>query len=431
MIGAEGQALPKDHPARLSLNNEVHARPPEALPPRARVSYIVLFGELDMGPLYDLCVRFGVQPPAEGANHFSTDMGPFRLKWERHTEFTRYWFFVQTDANRDLFAKTALESVPQDWLKTLAGEVLVASHAELLPLTRAKLDEEKLAATHFAGNVIVGARLAGGLGRAVTDFRIHADGFGRILLHESGMTPRQRGRTVQRLLEIDTYRVLALLTLPVARELMPLLTGFEQELFEITDAMRQADEAREPDLLDRLTRLHSDVVRQHTASQFRFAAARAYTDLVQLRISELREERIEGMQTFSELTERRLAPAMRTCDAAANRLGTISERVARATQLLSTRVDISRERQNRALLESMDRRARLQLRLQETVEGLSIAAITYYIVGLVGYAAKGARSAGLVALDDAIVTAASIPLALAIVAWGVRRVRKSIEAGGP
>lgn len=426
MIGADGQSLPEDHPARLSLNNEVHARPPEALPQRARISYIVLFGELELGPLYDLCVQFGVQPPAEGVNHFSADMGPFRLKWERHTEFTRYWFFVQTSSNRDLFGHTALESVPKEWLSTLAGQVLVASHVELLPLARTKLDEEQLAKKHFGGNVIVGARLAGGLGRAVTDFRIHGDGFGRILIHDSAMTPRQRGRTVQRLLEIDTYRVLALLTLPVARELTPLLATFEQELFEITDAMRDADEATEPELLDRLTRLHSDVVRQHTGSQFRFSAAKAYADLVQLRISELREERIEGMQTFSELTERRLAPAMRTCDAAANRLGTISERVARATQLLSTRVDISRERQNQSLLESMDRRAKLQLRLQETVEGLSIAAITYYIVGLVGYAAKGAKSAGLVSVDDAVVTALAIPVALCIVAWGVRRVRKSI-----
>ncbi len=426
MIGADGQSLPEDHPARLSLNNEVHARPPEALPQRARISYLVLFGELDMGPLYDLCVQFGVQPPAEGVNHFSADMGPFRLKWERHTEFTRYWFFVETSTTRDLFGHSALESVPKEWRETLAGQVLVASHVELVPLARGKLDEEQLAKKHFGGNVIVGARLAGGLGRAVTDFRIHGDGFGRILIHDSAMTPRQRGRTVQRLLEIDTYRVLALLALPVARELTPLLAGFEQELFEITDAMREADEATEPELLDRLTRLHSDVVRQHTGSQFRFSAARAYVDLVQLRISELREERIEGMQTFSELTERRLAPAMRTCDAAANRLGTISERVARATQLLSTRVDISRERQNQSLLESMDRRARLQLRLQETVEGLSIAAITYYIVGLVGYAAKGAKSAGLLSADDAVVTALSIPVALGMVAWGVRRVRKSI-----
>ncbi|MEE4236164.1 MAG: DUF3422 domain-containing protein [Anderseniella sp.] len=426
MIATGGQILPGDHPARMALNNEVHARPPEALSGRMRISYVVLFGELDMGPLRELCGKYGVEPPAEAANHFSADLGPFRLKWERHTEFTRYWFLVPATGGNSLFERTAIEAVPQGWLKTLKGEVLVANHIELMAAPRGKLDEEKLSRQHFGGNALVGSSVAGGLGRAFTDFRIHADGFGRMLVHDNGMTPRQRGRTVQRLLEIDTYRVLALLTLPVARELMPQLGKFEGELGEITTTMRTANEADEPKLLDRLTLLHADVVRHHTASQFRFAAAKAYSDLVALRISELREDRIEGLQLFAEFTDRRLAPAMRTCEAAAKRLDTVSERVSRATQMLSTRVDISREKQNQALLESMDRRARLQLRLQETVEGLSIAAITYYIVGLIGYLAKGLKEAGLMPVSDLVVTAASIPVVIALVALGVRRVRKSI-----
>ncbi|MEP4313142.1 MAG: DUF3422 domain-containing protein [Anderseniella sp.] len=426
MIGRDGQALPADHSARLPLNNEVHARPPEALPRRARLTYLVLFGELDMTPLANLCERFGVLPPPPDTNHFSADLGPFRLKWERHTEFTRYWFFVPAKGVANLFGSTALEAVPQDWLQTLAGEVLVANHVEMLPLPKTRLDEDKLSREHFDGTPLVGAEIAGGLGRAFADFRIHADGFGRMLIFDNAMTPRQRGRTVQRLLEIDTYRVLALLTLPVARKLMPVLGGFESELSKITTTMSGAHEADEPQLLDRLTLLHADVVREHTGSQFRFSAARAYADLVSLRISELREDRIEGLQLFSEFTERRLSPAMRTCEAAAARLSITSERVARATQLLSTRVGISRERQNQALLESMDNRAKLQLRLQETVEGLSIAAITYYIVGLVGYAAKGAKSAEVLPVNPDLVTALAIPVVLLVVAIGVRRVRKSI-----
>lgn len=426
MIGRDGQVLPRDHAARLPLNNEVHARPPEALPKRARLTYLVLFGELDMAPLAELCNRFGVIAPADGANHFSADLGPFRLKWERHTEFTRYWFFVPARGIANLFDNTALEAVPQDWLATLAGEVLVANHVEMLPLPKAQPDEDKLSAEHFGGNPMVGAEIAGGLGRAFADFRIHADGFGRMLVFDQGMSPRQRGRTVQRLLEIDTYRVLALLTLPVARKLMPVLSGFEKELSRITTTMSGAPETDEPQLLDRLTSLHADVVREHTGSQYRFSAACAYAELVALRISELREGRIEGLQTFCEFTERRLSPAMRTCEAASARLSITSERVARATQLLSTRVGISRERQNQALLASMDNRAKLQLRLQETVEGLSIAAITYYIVGLVGYAAKGAKSMGVLPVSPDLVTALAIPVVLLLVALGVRRVRKSI-----
>lgn len=426
MNGVGAQALPKDHPARMALNNEVHARPPEALRARVRISYLVLFGELQMTKLQDLCGRYGVALPASSANHFSADFGPFRLKWERHTEFSRYWFEVSARGVSDLFERTALEAVPADWLEGLKGHLLIASHVELLPAPKGKVNEDKLARQLFDGNVLVGSSVSGGKARAYTDFRIHADGFGRVLVHDIGMKPRQRGRAVQRLLEVDTYRVLALLTLPMARELMPRLGEFERELDEITAGMKGASEEDEPKLLDRLTQLHAEVVREHTSSQFRFSAAQAYSSLVSLRISELREQRIEGLQRFATFTARRLAPAMRTCEAASARLALVSERVARATQLLSTRVAISREKQNQALLASMDKRAQLQLRLQETVEGLSIAAISYYIVGLVGYLAKGASDAGLISFKPSLITACSIPIVLAIVAYGTRRVRKSI-----
>lgn len=434
MIGGHGLPLPDDFPDRLSLHNELHARPPEALPQRARVSFIAVKDERSAEPVRDLCRRFGHEGPAEDANHFSADMGPFHVKWERHTEYTRFKFIVPAAPRATLFTESALDSVPKDWFETLSGSILVANHIELLPMPKRAPNEERLSKAHFAGNVLVGAELADGLGRAMTDFRIHSDGFGRFVIYDNGMTPRQLGRSVQRLMEVDTYRMLALLSFPVARALMPELERFEQELREITTTMRDADEAQEPELLDRLTLLHADIVRQHTQSHYRFSAANAYAELVSLRLSELRQARIEGLQTFDEFIDRRLAPAMRTCEATAKRLDIISERVSRATQLLSTRVDISRERQNQALLESMDRRAQLQLRLQETVEGLSIAAITYYIVGLVSYLAGGAKALGLLPFSKAVVTAVSIPFVLLFVAWGVRRVRRSIsgqeKAGG-
>ena len=116
---------------------------------------------------------------------------------------------------------------------------------------------------------------------------------------------------------------------------------------------------------------------------------------------------------------------MNTCLAVANRLETLSQRITRVTQLLSTRVDITHERQNQAVLEQMNRRAKLQLRLQETVEGLSVAAITYYIVGLFGYLAKAVKAAGL-PLNPDIATGVSIPIVIVAVALGVRHIRKMI-----
>jgi uncharacterized membrane-anchored protein len=237
------------------------------------------------------------------------------------------------------------------------------------------------------------------------------------------MTPRQAGRMVQRLLELETYRMLALLALPVARGLAPHLDASERELARVTAALAAAAEAKdEPALLDRLTRLEAEIEDRQSSNHYRFSAAVAYHELVQRRIDELREERIQGLQTFQEFTERRLAPAMSTCRAAAARQESLSRHVARATQLLSTRVDVARERQNQAVLESMNRRAKMQLRLQQTVEGLSVAAVTYYVVGLVGYAAKGLNAAG-VGIDPDVAQGVSVPVILLLVAFGIRRIK--------
>jgi uncharacterized membrane-anchored protein len=164
-----------------------------------------------------------------------------------------------------------------------------------------------------------------------------------------------------------------------------------------------------------------------SASQARFGASRAYHALVTTRIGELRELRIKGLQTIDEFMTRRLSPAMATCATANQRLHDLSERVAQASNLLSTRVDIARERQNQALLAATARRAKLQLRLQQTVEGLSVAAIVYYLAGLVGYGAKALKAAGLPLSPD-LVTGAAVPL-LALGAWWVlRRVHRRIAA---
>ncbi len=318
----------------------------------------------------------------------------------------------------------ALESVPQDWIASLPGEVMVATHAALLPGAAGPPDYEALSARHFGGNVLIGAEVAGGAGLALTDVRLH-DGFGRLLLFDRSLTTRQAGRTMQRLLEIDTYRLMALLALPVAQKLTPWIGQAERELAGISAQLVEAKEDAEPQLLERLTALEAEIESRESAHHFRFTAAQAYHELVDRRIAELRERRIQGLQTFEEFTERRLAPAMNTCGSVSGRLESLSRRVERASQLLSTRVDVSRERQNQRILASMNRRAEAQLRLQQTVEGLSAAAITYYVVGLVGYAAKGLKAIGWNVNVD-LAMGLSIPLVALIAIVGIRHVRKVV-----
>ncbi|MEM1150304.1 MAG: DUF3422 domain-containing protein [Pseudomonadota bacterium] len=421
-------ALPDNHPQRFVLSNEVHARPPEPITAPLRVSIIALkldgpYSDEDRQRVVDLTERYGAVPPGHNAKHYSVDLSDFRLVWERHTEFIRYTFYSEADDKP--FSEPAIAAVPEDWLQSLPGELIVAAHAEVLPEAMVKDDIEALSKAHFSGHALIGSDIADGRATAMTDFRIHKDGFSRFLVIDRGMTPWVAGRVVQRLLEIETYRVVALLGLPVAQQVVPSLTRWESDLSGTTSEMTDQRNTDETILLERLTNLQAAIEKSYTESQFRFSASAAYHALVNRRIEELRETRRPDMPTLEEFTERRLAPAMATCSSAERRQAALSERVDRAAQLLSTRVDLSLERQNAEVLHSMNRRVELQLRLQQTVEGLSIAAITYYIVGVIGYMAKGAYAAG-VPVDPNIVMGLAVPAVLALTAFGVWRARKEI-----
>lgn len=422
--------IPESHPRRRELNDEAHARPPESLFAPSRITFLALYdGGSDraahQASLREICERFGVVPPALQANHFSADFGAFRLKWEKHTEFTRYKIIVRAADDEDPFAAVATTAVPEEWLRALPGKVIAASLVALQRAPGTVPDVDEMSRRWFSGNALVGGYVADRAALAFTDFRVHADGFSRFLIQDHSLAPRQAGRTVQRLLESDAYRVLAMLALPIARDLGPFLATAEADLVEITSAMAKDDAIDEPLLLDRLTRLEARIQQRYFETTGRFSAADAYYRLVRRRTEELREQRLEGVQTFGEFVERRLSPAMSTCVVTAARQESLSQRVAETTQLLSTRVDVSRQKQNQSVLASMNRRVLLQLRMQETVEGLSVAAITYYVVGLVSYLVKGVAGSFLPVSPEVIV-AGSVPVVAILVAVGVHRIRKMV-----
>ena len=231
---------------------------------------------------------------------------------------------------------------------------------------------------------------------------------------------------VQRLLEIETYLMRALLTLPVARATLPVLSDADRQLAALLNQMVDVRSEDEPALLDRLTRLAAVVEGTISSTLGRICAARAYQELVARRLAELREVRVEGVQPLCEFVERRLLPAMGTCETVARLQDSLSERISRASEMLRTRVDISLQRQNQSLLSSAARRAKLQLRLQETVEGLSVAAVSYYVVGLIGYAAKAVKAAGA-PVNAEIVTGLAIPIVVIVAALGVRHIRQLVQ----
>ena len=319
---------------------------------------------------------------------------------------------------------TALDAILPEWLAAIPGQLIVATHVELRSIEEMS-PESVTAGLSTTGRQMVAVQVADGAAWVFSDFMFD-NGFSRFLVLDVSMTQRQAGRAVQRLVEIETYRLMALLGLPVAKEVGRWLNGAEKQLAELMDTIGQARSPEdERSVLARLSTLAAEVEHSVARTTFRFGAARAYYSLVMQRIEDLREQRISGFPTLNEFMQRRLLPAMDTCSAMARRQDDLSGRVARNSQLLRTRVDIELERQNQELLAQMNNRAKLQLRLQETVEGLSVVAITYYGSQLVQYLAKGAKY-WLPGLSPEIATAVSIPLIALLALFGIKRMRKAL-----
>lgn len=418
-----------EHPQRLALGNELHARPFIDVDAPQRVSHIAMLsdgdGASEIAHLLQLCRRFDVAQPPEDAIHYTGDFGSFRLKWERHTEFTTYTF-LRGGVFRDPFEDTAIELVPEPWLDALPGERIVAAHLSVRPPGDTPDARTELANLFVMESLCHGSML-GGTALVTTDFRIHADGFARILVQDRALSPRQAGRLVQRLLEVETYRNMAMLSLPLAREASPLVRRIGQSLFQLTAEMKSLSSVEaERSLLDELTNVSAEIEESIALTSYRFSATKAYTTLIAERTAELGEEPVEDFPMLGSFVERRFAPAVRTCDSIAQRQLSLSERATRAANLLRTRVDIKLEAQNRDLLASMDRRARLQLRLQQTVEGLSVVAITYYLVSLIWYGLTALEAAGRIA-SAYIWTGLSVPVVFLLISYGTYRIRRKLQ----
>lgn len=432
--------LPADDVLRAQLHNEVHARPQARIRLPALVVYVAVLNE---GVSREQeCDHLRLLPGQEQlsvdqlqGNFLRLRFGGYTLKWERHSEFTRYSLVQPLPeqaalgaVNPELLSAVVLQP---SWLQAIPGRTIAAIKLAMVHGDMGNVEATMELARQWFGDHPLVASVLGNNSHscAVTDFALRPSGFERMLVIAPADTTQTRaGRVSQRLLELETYRLMALRGLPVAKTLGPMLARSEQALADIT-AQLENKSASDQELLDTLISLAAGVERATAEHVYRFSATRAYNTLVAQRIHELREKAIPGTQTIGEFMQRRLSPAMATVDATAQRLASLSERVARTSALLRTRVDIATEVQNQQLLEKLTRGQELQLRLQSTVEGLSIAAISYYVVSLLLYVGKAAKAAGA-PINPEVAAGALIPLVL----WGVwtatQRIHRKIHTIG-
>lgn len=411
------------HPWRSALYEELHNRPSPIIDGACQITHFTVMVGDDNQALFehivDLCKRFSMPAPAADSSCLYLDFGGFELRWERHLEFVNFTFICP---NVEPFSADALSFIPKDWLAAIPGNVVVALHVALI---EDEPSDEKLH-KWFEGQRWNGAKVAFERGAAWTAFKLHSDGFGRMVAHGRQLNAYQKGRLVQRLIEIETYRLMSLLGLPVARELNPAITKIEEELAVLNQ--RIADIKNEDDerlLLTELSQLAANIEQHRSDTNFRFSATNAYYDLVSDRLHQLHESHMDGVQSLQEFIERRLSPGIKTCQSVRDRLEDLSRRLHRTTSLLRTRVELSIEAQNQNLLTSMNRRSHLQLRLQQTVEGLSVVAIGYYALSLMGYGFEALKAFGVPVNKD-IATGIAMPIVLLSIYLGMHSIRAKL-----
>lgn len=418
--GARGPLGLPSHPLRARALGEIHARPFQLVATPRTILHLAFLDAEDgaareLAILSDLARSRGLSGPDADARHFALNWEPGRLRWERHTEFSTWWW----DGPAPRRFEDPVTNHPFGAGFDAPGLLMSAVRLDL----RLGSDQNEQVVAAFDPTSLCFSEMDGRLARAATDFRQDAQGFTRILVLDFGLGPARAGALVQRLIEIETYRTFAMLGLPLAQSLAPEVRRIEEALAAVTAELRADDGGDSHKLLDAIVALSADLEAGAAASLYRFGASRAYDEIVSERLVVVGERAMSGFETWAAFLGRRLAPAMRTCRAMEERQANLSRKLARAANLLRTRVDVELERQNRDLLRSMDHRAKLQLRLQQTVEGLSVAAVSYYVLGLVGYLAKGAKEAGAPIAPELATALAALPV-VAGVWWLVRRIRR-------
>ncbi|OYD25140.1 DUF3422 family protein [Oceanimonas baumannii] len=367
----------RSHPLREQIIAEVHARPFQMLQaPLAMLHLAVVYDDTPLEELrqhiYRLSDTLKLTNTINKSRFWQGENEQLALRFEAHHEF---YTLTLTALNR-----LELPQLPQPWLSTAPGSLLCG--AEILFRTyHHEQDENAWPEQHFGENQVNSSMVMSEVGQIWTDFYPRPDsGMVRVLVEDRGLQLRQAGRLLQRICEIETYRHVALLALPLANKVVPDINRLETELAELSTRVASEDPSV---LLHRLMDLAEQLEALSAQTSNRFSAAEAYFTLVNKRIAELRETRIEGRQTVEQFMDRRLDPATRTCRAAGQRIEQLSRRLARTTQLVRSQVDLSVEQQNRDMLTSLSKRAGEQLRLQAKLESFSIIVVTYYAFDLI------------------------------------------------
>ncbi len=418
------------HPLKDALIDELHNRPFPVVDLPAQVSSLVFLHngnrEAELDQLIALAQSQGATAPKANADCYYQSFKEFDLRWEFHNEFSTYTVIRHGEPEQALFTDI-FSFLPSDWVKNLQGQVIAANHIDLRPAALAPKTEQEFA-QKFNDQRLVGSKIYDGLATIWTSVQSEDDGFIRTLIIDEGLDSSQAGRVVRNLLEIAAYRSMTLLALPTARQLMPEVRHLEQRLVETNDKLNQLvsledEQALMNELIEEATQLEK-LVADHN---FRFSASEAYFNLTESRLDMLREQKIPTIRTLKQFHARRFIPAFNTCMSVVKRKENLSKRISRTSELLHLRLQLSLETQNQQLLASMDKRSEIQLRLQQTVEGLSVIAMTYYSMSLIELLLKPVVMENYLPISQGMALAVITPVVFLGAIFLTLRIRKKLH----
>lgn len=410
------------HPHRAAVMDEVHARPVDIIDQPCRLRRLVFVMPARPCAMMEifhrfaaLCEAHGLDVPLATSRQHGFTTALHHVTWEFHTEFvTVTWRGALSDA----------QNWPDDLLLEALEDGLLIGAMRLDVINEASIPDHLVPGFNLASLCL--ADVDTGKGQVATDFVPDADTFTRFELATGNLSPLRRSIIVRRLLEVETYRTMALLGLPLARAASPELRGIENEL---TALMAQLPDAVTlPDIQAALSRLHDLSVRSGQLSErldYRFAASHAYGDILRTRLAGLRETGTTRGSTLTHYIGNRVDPGLATCSAIEKRLQTLSAKIERAIALLDVRIGVDLQVQNGAVLDRIAQTARSQFLLQRTVEGLSTIAISYYMLGILSYMLAGPLHE--LHWDKTMALSIAAPIVVLVVWLMARAVRKAHE----
>jgi uncharacterized membrane-anchored protein len=418
------------HPLKESLVNELHNRPFPVVQLPAQVSSLVFLHsgdrQLELDKLTDLANLYNVSAPSANADCYYQSFATFDLRWEFHNEFSTYTVIRQNHDEQAL-CTDMFSLVDHDWANSLEGQVIAANHIDLRPAATAPATREALD-QQFDAQRLVGGKIYEGAATIWTSVQAQDDGFIRTLVIDEGINSSQAGRVLRNLLEIAAYRSMTLLALPIARELMPVVRQLERQLVETNEKLNDlASLEDEQNLMNELIAEATQLEKLVADHNFRFSATEAYFNLTESRLDMLREQKMPGIRTLKQFHARRFIPAFNTCMSVVKRKENLSKRISRTSELLHLRLQLSLEAQNQRLLASMDKRSEVQLRLQQTVEGLSVVAMTYYSMKLIEFLAKPIAIESYIPISEGTLLALITPLVFVGALLVISRIRRKLH----